>query len=104
MKEEEYHQLHYRAQFDCRLASNQKIKQFDFHDMIDFATQFADEQNKELIEDTSGIMDFRESVDNLLSRLPDSKIDWMYDDNDDTKQLQKAVKEVRQILSKTNKK
>ena len=49
-KAAQYYLHNYNSQFNCVEASNQKIKQFDFHDMVDFATQFAGSQNKELIE------------------------------------------------------
>ena len=45
--------------------------------------------------------ELREAADNLLAWLPDDKIDWMYDKDEFTKELRKAVKGVREALGET---
>ena len=61
---------------------------------------YLQDQKKELLNEVADVMDLREAVDNLISRLPDSTIDHFYDDNQDTIELQKAVKVVTQLLIK----
>ena len=72
-KAEEFYLSNYKSEFNCSDKINRKIKQFDINDMIDFASQFSNHQNKALIEDNELLKKGYKQISEFMIKYGNSK-------------------------------